>query len=300
MEPQDTLSHLENMALRPYGIPQTMDDLLLTHAVIRQALLLTMRRMRRQHWHRAPSLTASPTPPGSTLSNPAENPESVITPSFDLIAVRGGAIVRTPMDGLIALSVLDALQPTGLSRLVLDWASIWPQLGIIARIAPLAASQVLERDSYRDLGALIAPIGEARDGEDALNIIIRRDDGEVIDSDIPAGEVRRFPLALHEYADVEVRPSRAFDIGLGRKGFGGRARVRGGTLGIIVDTRGRPLSLPQIPLLRRERLHHWLASLTESDEEPAPPSEGPPHAPPGQTPLHLEEESTEMMWRHDR
>jgi hypothetical protein len=299
-EPQDTLSHLENMALRPYGIPQTMDDLLLTHAVIRQALLLTMRRMRRQHWHRAPSLPPSQTPSGSTLSNLEDNPEAVITPLFDLIAVRGGAIVRTPMDGLVALSVLDALQPTGLSRLVLDWASIWPQLGIIARIAPLAASQVLERDSYRDLGALIAPIGEARDGEHALNIIIRRDDGEVIDSDIPVGEVRRFPLALHEYADIEVRPSRAFDIGLGRKGFGGRARVRGGTLGIVVDTRGRPLGLPQVPSLRRERLRHWLASLTESDEEPYPPPEGPTKAPRGQAPLHLDEESTDMMWIHDR
>jgi hypothetical protein len=314
IEPQDTLSHLENMALRPYGIPQTMDDLLLTHAVIRQAMLLTMRRMRRQHWHRAPDLTPSGAMPSSAMPSSAmpssampstpsglpDNPEAVITPPFDLIAVRGGAIVRTPMDGLIALSVLDALQPTGLSRLVLDWASIWPQLGIIARIAPLVASQVLERDSYRDLGTLIAPIGEARDGEHALNIIIRRDDGEVIDSDIPAGEVRRFPLALHEYADVEVRPSRAFDIGLGRKGFGGRARVRGGTLGIVVDTRGRPLGLPQVPALRRERLRHWLASLTESDEEPHSPPGGSMSAPQEQTPLDLKEESPDMMWRHDQ
>jgi hypothetical protein len=280
VEAQDILNDLENMALRPHSIPQTMDDLLLTHAVIRQVLLLTMRRMRRQHWHRASYSAASGTawsgtlassaPPLSIASSgpvPGDEAESIATPPFDLIAVRGGAIVRTPVDGLIALSVLDALQPTGLSRLVLDWASIWPQLGIIARIAPLAASQVLERDSYRDLGTLIAPIGQAREGEHALNVVIRWEDGQVLDDDIPAGEIRRFPLALHEHADVEVRPSRSFDIGLGRKGFGGRARVHGGTLGIIIDTRGRPLRLPQSPALRRERLRSWLDSLMEGDKD---------------------------------
>ncbi|MBC7235794.1 MAG: glutamate mutase L, partial [Chloroflexi bacterium] len=250
LEEQDTWSHLENLALRPHGIPQTMDDLLMTHAVIRQAILLTMRRMRRHHWHRLDT-----------------EPEKITTPAFDLIAARGGALTNTPQDGLIVLSLLDALQPTGLSRLVLDWASLWPQLGIIARVSPLAASQVLERDSFRELGTIIAPIGEARDGEHALNIIIRREDGQTLGGDIPAGEIRRFPLALHEHAEIEVRPSRAFDIGLGRKGYGGRARVRGGTLGIIVDTRGRPLSLPQTPSLRREHLRRWLSSLIEDAQE---------------------------------
>ena len=235
---------LENARLRPQSIPQTMEELLLEHAVVRQALLITMRKMRRQYWRR----------PGTRL-------EEETTPPFDLIAARGGAIAHTVQDGLIALTLLDALQPVGLTRLVVDWASTWPQLGALALLAPVAAAQVLARDALRELGTLIAPIGEARDGARALRVTISPDGGEAIEIEVPAGTVRRFPLATDQQATVEVRPSRAFDIGLGRKGSGGRARVRGGSLGIVVDTRGRPLNLPQDAGRRRATLQEWLRNL---------------------------------------
>ncbi|MFH1084623.1 MAG: glutamate mutase L [Chloroflexota bacterium] len=240
---QELFNRLENVRLRPYGIPQAMEDLLLTHAVLRQALLAAMRQMRRQHWYDGRSETTATTPP------------------FDVIAARGGAIAHTLHDGLLTLALLDALQPTGLTRLVVDWASLWPQLGAVAPIVPLAAAQVLERDSFRELGTLLAPIGEARDGALALHLRITRGDGSVTEASIPAGTLRRFPLGLDEQAIVEVRPSGAFDIGLGRKGQGGRATVRGGSLGLVVDTRGRPLSLPHDPQRCRARLQEWLANL---------------------------------------
>lgn len=245
MESEEIMSCLENARLRPHGIPQTKEDLFLTHALVRQALLLVMRRMRRQNWRRL------------------DRPGLEMTPAFDLIAARGGAIAHTPQDGLIALTLLDAIQPTGLARLVVDWASIWPQLGLLADVVPLAAAQVLERDSFRELGTLIAPIGEARDGEPALHIRIIGEDGQVTEEDVPAGTIRRLPLALSEDVVVEVLPSRDFDIGLGQKGLGGKARVRGGSLGIVVDTRGRPLSLPQDPELRRAKLQEWLGNLIQ-------------------------------------
>ena len=74
------------------------------------------------------------------------------------------------------------------------------------------------------------------------------------------GVIHRFPLALTESVTIEVRPSRHLDIGLGRKGAGGRAVVRGGSLGLIVDTRGRPLRLPQ-GHLRRAKMQEWLGAL---------------------------------------
>ena len=241
---QEIVSRLENAALRPHGIPQSMEDMFLTHAVVRQAILLTMRRMRGQHWFR-----------------PDSDSEDDTTPTFDLIAARGGSLAHTAQDGLLVLTLLDALQPIGIVRLVIDWASIWPQIGALAQAVPMAASQVLERDSFRELGTVIAPTGDARDGDHALAITIERDDGRVIEADVPAGAIQRFPLALSEHATVRVRPSRAFDIGIGRKGIGGMARVRGGSLGIIVDTRGRPLHLPHNPKRCRSKLQEWLGSL---------------------------------------
>lgn len=244
-ETEDTVSFLENARLRPHGIPQTMEDMFLTHALVRQALLIVMRRMRRQNWRRL------------------DRPGLEMTPAFDLIAARGGAIAHTPQDGLIALTLLDAIQPTGLARLVVDWASIWPQLGLLAEVVPLAAAQVLERDSFRELGTVIAPVGEARDGEPALHIRIIGEDDQVMEREVPAGTIQRFPVALSEDVILEVLPSRDFDIGLGQKGLGGRAKVRGGSLGIVVDTRGRPLGLPQDPELRRAKLQEWLGNLIQ-------------------------------------
>jgi hypothetical protein len=241
---QEMVNRLENARLRPQGIPQSMEDLFMTHAVARQALLSAMRDMRRQHWYRLDE-------------TPLE-----VTPPFDLIAARGGSIIHTAQDGLVALLLLDALQPTGLARLVLDWASLWPQLGALAQTAPLPAAQVLERDSFRELGTLVAPLGESREGALALHVRIIRGDGSVTDANVPAGTITRLPLALEEQATLEVRPSHAFDIGLGRKGIGGKAVVRGGSLGIVIDTRGRPLSLPQDPQRCRAKMQEWVTNLT--------------------------------------
>lgn len=250
MSEAEVNSRLENAYLRPYSVPQTTEELLLTHAAVRQALLFTMRRMRRQYWYR-----------------PGIRPEEETTPPFDLLAVRGGLLANTPQDGLIALTVLDSLQPVGLARLVVDWASIWPQLGALALMMPIAAAQVLAHDGFRELGVLIAPIGEARDGERALHLTISPDDGSPVEAEVPAGTVKRFPLAPNQHATIEVRPSRAFDIGIGRRGSGGKARVRGGSLGIVVDTRGRPLSLPQDAERRRAKLQEWLRNLVGNSKQ---------------------------------
>ena len=251
LDREEMIARLENTRLRPYGIPQTMEDLLLAQALVRQALLLTMRRVKRQFWH----------PSGTS-------PEADTTPAFDVLAARGGAISHTPQDGLLALTLLDAVQPTGLTRLVVDWASIWPQLGALAQIVPLAATQVLERDSFRELGTVLAPIGETRDGERALSLKITVDDGQVTEDDIPTGEIRCYPLALDQQATIEARPNRYLDIGLGQKGVGGRSRIRGGSLGLIVDTRGRPLSLPQDTEVCRAKIQQWLGNLIQDANSP--------------------------------
>jgi hypothetical protein len=137
-------------------------------------------------------------------------------------------------------------------------------------VAPLAAAQVLERDGFRDHGTLIAPIGELREGEHALSLRIVRDDGQAVVADVPAGTIQRFPLGAHEFATVEVRPHRALDIGLGRKGIAGKTRVRGGSLGLVVDTRGRPLGLPQDAQHRQAKLQEWLGNLLHDDNATPP------------------------------
>ncbi|MFA7407031.1 MAG: hypothetical protein WCY93_04205, partial [Anaerolineaceae bacterium] len=44
-------------------------------------------------------------------------------------------------------------------------------------------------------------------------------------------------------------------------GGGGRLKVVGGRLGVVIDARGRPLQLPKQPELRIEFLNHWQRML---------------------------------------
>jgi hypothetical protein len=50
-------------------------------------------------------------------------------------------------------------------------------------------------------------------------------------------------LRIGERAHVEVTPERGFDVGAG-PGVAVRREVRGGSVGLILDGRGRPLSVP--------------------------------------------------------
>lgn len=258
VSPSDAQSFVQNAHLRPHSIPQTMEDLVLGHAMLREAASIGIAQMQRLYWSRGDD---------GHVGGPAAG-EGLI-PSFDVIAARGGFVAHTPQDGLITMALLDAVQPVGLARVVTDWATAWPQLGAVAMVAPLAAAQVLQRDGFHTLGTIIAPAGVARPGEIALRLRIDREDGGTIALDVPSGSVRRVPLAPRQRARIQVRPARAFDIGLGRRGIGGQAEVVGGSLGIVIDARGRPLELPEDLEECRARNQLWLRNLIDDADAPA-------------------------------
>jgi hypothetical protein len=73
--------------------------------------------------------------------------------------------------------------------------------------------------------------------------------------------VEVIPLMEGKRAVVEMRPSSQFDVGLGRKGKWATTELDGGVLGIIVDARGRPLSLPADEEKRRAKIQEWMGEL---------------------------------------
>ncbi|MEW5830178.1 MAG: hypothetical protein AB1846_14890, partial [Chloroflexota bacterium] len=54
-----------------------------------------------------------------------------------------------------------------------------------------------------------------------------------------------------------LQPLQRADIGFG-PGRSGTVKVVGGTMGVVIDARGRPLDLPTDPVRRRELLKKWL------------------------------------------
>jgi hypothetical protein len=60
-------------------------------------------------------------------------------------------------------------------------------------------------------------------------------------------------------ATVSVEPRRGFDVGAG-SGKTVERTVKGGTVGLILDARGRPLTIPAGPD-RRATLRRWYETL---------------------------------------
>lgn len=240
IEPAEIRNILHNKAIHYRTLPQTREELLLEQAVAREIMRLLLRDMM-PRW-----------PDGDSRLY------TDLLPKFHLIVGGGGVLANAPNSGQAALMLLDALQPVGVTGLVLDQSRLVAPLAAVAMLNPLAAAQVTERDALRNLGTVVAPVGAAREGEVALTFKIDYDDGRSLEVEVPYGSLEVIPLATGQTADLELRPTRRFDVGLGTRGQAGTTKVEGGHLGIIIDARGRPLPIAQDPAEQQEKMQRWL------------------------------------------
>jgi hypothetical protein len=236
----DLRNTLRNNALRFRTVPQTRQDLLVEQAVAREIVRLTLVEMA-PRWPEGASRVYADLPP-----------------KFHLIVGAGGVLGKAPHYGQAALVLLDALQPVGVSGLALDRVGLLAPLGAVAMVNSQAAAQVTERDALLNLGTVVAPVGEAREGETALTFKIEYEEERSLQVEVPYGSLEVIPLPTGHTAKLELRPTRHFDVGLGTKGQAGSTKVEGGVIGIIIDARGRPLPLAEDPEEQREKMQRWL------------------------------------------
>jgi len=172
-----------------------------------------------------------------------------------MIVGSGGVLSHAPRNAESAYMMLDAYQPEGVTMLAKDSIFMMPQLGVLSLVHPEAAAQVFDRDCLIKFGHAIAPVGIARPGDTVLTIEI---DGEK--KNYTFGSLSVIPLGLGETKEVTLNPHKGFDVGAG-KGKSRTITVEGGTVGLIVDTRGRPLNLPTDMKQRIAKLQEWHNSL---------------------------------------
>lgn len=240
MEAVEVANLLHNKALRYRTIPQTREELLFEQAVAREILRLAVADL------------------GSRWSQSSPPAPDYLLPKFHLIVGGGGVLAHAPNYGQVALILLDALQPVGVSGLAVDQVRLMAPLGAAAMVNPAVASQVMEEDALLNLGTVVAPLGTAREGDMALTFKMEYEDGRQLQVEVPYGTLEVIPLPAGKTADLELRPTRRFDVGLGTKGQAGMTKVEGGILGIIIDARGRPLPMAEDPEEQREKTQHWL------------------------------------------
>lgn len=249
---EELIDILSNKMIRPTTVPQTLDKLLIEHAVAREAL-----RMGFQH-HK---LIARP------LSPPFETYIDLL--SVDWLGGTGGLLSHAPRRIQSALILIDGFQVEGVTRLFQDSVFIMPHLGVLSTVHRRAALEIFEKDCLVRLGTCIAFKGVLREedyGKKVGIITLTMPNGETIIEEPRYGTIKRIPLKEEEVAQIDIRPERGFQIAL-REGVLEKlspkftSKVHGGAAGIIIDARGRPVLLPEDDEVRRKKLLEWFTAL---------------------------------------
>ena len=242
MQPDRARDTLLNKGLHPHSVPQTREDLLLEYALAREVMRQPVAGAR-EGWAQ-----------GNRTGKPANS-------QWDLIIGAGRTLTRTPRPGYAVLLLLDALEPAGVSKIALDTGSVAGLLGAAATVHPLAAVEVIEYDAFLTAGTVIALSGTARQGDTALRLDIRYQGGRSIQEEVSFGSLRVIPLQPGHHASLELHPAPGFDVGVGQPGQSATAEAEGGTIGIVIDARGRPLPIADDGEDRRQRMQAWLDGI---------------------------------------
>ncbi|MCF6278033.1 MAG: glutamate mutase L [Anaerolineales bacterium] len=242
IHPQSLTDYLYQKALYPNSIPATEDDLRIEQALAREVLRLALQQAHKKFDRSAPNIRSS------------------LLPLFEVILAGGSVLTNTPSLGQSLLLLLDAIQPVGVSTIILDQNNLLPALGVAASTNALLPVQVLESGAFVTLATTVSPVSSARYGAKILRARLTYDDGTESGLELKQGGFENMPLRIGQSARLTLQPLQRTDIGLG-SGKRTSLRVNGSALGLILDGRERPLNLTSDPVRRRELLKKWLWTL---------------------------------------
>ncbi len=269
MDERDLRNRVKNKMIRPTTIPQSMEELIFEQAIAKEALRLAFI----QHKNFATVLKG--VQQQRTIADAFEQSASGATivnmMTLDILIGSGGVLSHAPRRQQSALMLVDAFVPEGITRLAVDSIFMMPQLGVLSTVQEQAATEVFNKDCLIHLGTCVAPVGEVKKGGAVLNYKITLPDGNVESGTMNYGEMKLIKLGLDEKglprkAKAELEPLQHLDLGPGR-GHKVETELSGGVVGIILDTRGRPFTLPTDHKERINKLKQWMLELNIYPEE---------------------------------
>ncbi|MBV6457455.1 MAG: hypothetical protein HONBIEJF_00564 [Fimbriimonadaceae bacterium] len=253
IDPFEVRNRLRNKMIRPTTIPQTYEDLLVEHAVAREALRLAFIH----HKSLARNLTGVQSESNiDRLFKQEDTGQTLVQMMLlDMIIGSGGVLSHAPQRAQSALMMMDAYEPEGITMLTVDSIFMMPHLGVLSEHFFEAARQVFEHDCIVQCGHCISPVGLAKPGEIAVTV-----SGDGVKEAVPFGAIKVIPCGRGEFKTLTIEPGKNFDVGEG-KGKSVQRKLEGGTVGIMIDARGRPLQLPSTDSERIGKLKEWLAAF---------------------------------------
>ncbi|HLJ10398.1 MAG TPA: glutamate mutase L [Planctomycetaceae bacterium] len=257
MDERELRNRVKNKMIRPTTIPQTLEALVFEQAVAREALRLAYL----QHKEFATTLKGvqQQRTVGDMFHQQAGGQSIVDDMKLDLLIASGGVLSHAPRMQQTAAMLVDSFEPQGVTTLAKDSIFMMPHLGVLAEVHPQAALEVFEKDCLVYLGTCIAAKGTAKRGKECFSYRIT---GKTLNESgtMHFGELKLVPLGAGETAEAVIEPVRPFDVGAG-PGKRIEREVRGGTVGLILDARGRPLELPSERAACREATTRWVKAL---------------------------------------
>ncbi len=255
IEEQTLRNRIKNKMIRPTTIPQTLDDLQIEQAIAREALRLAL-----EH-HKTLATELKGVQQERTISDIFEQRATgsslIDMAALDLIVGSGGILSHAPRRVQSMLMMVDAYEPVGCTVLSVDSIFMMPHLGVLSTVSEEAAREVFLRDCMVYLGTCVAPRGQGKPGDACADYSIVFPNGRPReDGTLRAGDLTLFALGREERAQIELKPTRAFDFGEG-KGKAVAREVTGGVVGLLLDARGRPLHLPSDSAARIAAIKRW-------------------------------------------
>lgn len=224
---------IRNKMVRPTTIPQSFDDLILEHAMCREALRLSL-----DH-HKSFATELSGQKMERTIGDlfTQKTSGSIVSMNkLDCVIGSGGVLSHAPHRGMSALMLIDGFGLEGITEIMVDSAFLLPHLGALSEVMPEAAVEILEKDCLIPIGVCIAPVFRSKKSKIIAKVFWN---GEEIES-IEAGKLKR--VSVNGKGEIRVKPiSSQVDAGCG---YGEEVikKVFVGDEGIYLDGRNRPLS----------------------------------------------------------
>ena len=264
---QELTNRIGNKMIRPTTVPQSLEELIIEQAIAREALRLSFI----QHKEFATSLKGIQKE--RTISDAFDQSSSgeslVNMMDLDLLVGSGGVLSHAPRRAQCARMLIDSFNPEGITQLAVDSIFMMPQLGVLANIekedlaeeARIAALEVFHKDCLIRLGTCITPVGKAKAGAIVLTAEFSMPDGNKIRHELKKDELFRID-APYEPIKAVLTPSNKMDIGAG-KGEPIETTVYGGVVGLILDGRNRPITIPTDSENRLVALKSWSEAVNE-------------------------------------
>ena len=220
---------LQTLRSRPATVPESPDDLAATQAGARVQL-------------------------ATLMEDGASGP-------IDLLIGAGATIAAAPSPADAARILLDGVRPIGVTQLAIDAAALLGPIGSLPDDEIGEGLALLSEDLLVPLGTAVVS-RDREPGRVAMRITVHRPGWpDLAPIELRTGQLQVVPLARGQSAELTIEPGVGVSLGAGRRSPRIEALASGGAVGLILDTRGIPMTYPRRGDDRRAVVAGWRDTL---------------------------------------